>query len=391
MKVYYISPSTIPSRAANSIHVVNMCEALTQLGHHVTLFVRSESLNGADFEKKVQEFYGIDTKNIDILAIRCNTTRGIELRISLQALFRFFQELITLKLPDIIISRNLYAAVFLGFFLRRKIVYETHAPERGFRKILQGCLVKSGRIPCVVISEALRRIIASLHVKSKKSIIYVMHDAARSEQPLMDETGRRFYRQRYLGPYLNLSEYDKFVGYFGHLHPGRGIEIIRGIAAEIPRVAFIVYGGNEKNLIKRREDNNNKNLYFMGHIPPAEVRSAMAMMDILLMPYQKSVSVGLTDVDTAQWMSPMKLFEYMSAGVPIISSDLPVLREVLHDGVNCLLVPPDNVSSWAQAVNQLLASPDLAVKIRCRAYKQFLSDYTWYKRANRMISILMDS
>jgi glycosyltransferase involved in cell wall biosynthesis len=391
MKVYYISPSTIPSRSANSIHVVNMCEALTQLGHHVTLFARSKLLNRVDLEKKVQEFYGIDSKDINIVAVRCNTTRGVELGISLRALSRFFKELITLKLPDIIISRNLYAAIFLGFFLRRKIVYEIHAPERGFRKILQGCLVKSGRIPCIVISEALRRIIASLHVKSKNSIIYVMRDAARSEQSLMDETKRRFYRERYLGSYLNLSAYDKFAGYFGHLHPGRGIEIIRGIAAEIPRVAFIVYGGNEKDIIQCREDNKNKNLYFMGHIPPAEVRSAMAMMDMLLMPYQKSVSVGLADVDTAQWMSPMKLFEYMSVGVPIISSDLPVLREVLHDRVNCLLATPDNVSSWIKAVNQLLASRDLAIKIRCRAYEQFRSDYTWYKRADRMVSILMDS
>lgn len=372
------------------MHVVNMCEALTQLGHHVTLFVCSESLNGTVCKKIVQEFYGINTKDIDIVASQCNTTRGVELRISLRALFRFFQELITLKMPDIIISRNLYAAVLLGFFLGRKVVYETHAPERGFRKMMQGWLVRSERIPCVVISEALRRIVESLHDESKKDKIYVMHDAARSEQSPMDETERNHYQHKYLAPYLNLSAYEKIVGYFGHLHPGRGIEIIRRIAAEIPRVAFIVYGGNEKEIKKCQESNRYKNLYFMGHLPPAKVHPAMAMMDMLLMPYQKSVSVGLADVDTAQWMSPMKLFEYMSVGVPIISSDLPVLREVLHDRENCLLVAPDDVSSWVEAVNKLLNSSELASKIKSRAYEQFRSDYTWYRRADRMISILMD-
>jgi glycosyltransferase involved in cell wall biosynthesis len=391
MKVYYVSPSTVPSRAANSMHVVNMCEALTQLGHHVTLFVRSESINGTVCEKIVREFYGIDTKNIDIVDSQCNTMRGVELRISLRALFRYFQELITLKMPDIIISRNLYAAVLLGFFLRRKVVYETHAPERGFRKMLQGWLVRSERIPCVVISEALRRIVASLHDESKKGKIYVMHDAARSEQSPMDETERKYYQEKYLGPYLNVSSYDKIVGYFGQLYPGRGIEIIRGIAAEIPSVTFIVYGGNEKEIKKCRENNKYKNLLFMGYLPPAEVRSAMAMMDMLLMPYQKSVSVGLADVDTAQWMSPMKLFEYMSVAVPIISSDLPVLREILQDRVNCLLVAPDDVTSWIEAVNQLVTSPELAAKIKGRAYEQFRSNYTWYKRASMMISILMSS
>mgnify|MGYP000391910871 CR=1 FL=1 len=67
----------------------------------------------------------------------------------------------------------------------------------------------------------------------------------------------------------------------------------------------------------------------MGYLDQRSIYEKMSMMDVLLMPYQKQVSIGIELVDTSRWMSPMKMFEYMSSSVPIISSNLPVLREVL--------------------------------------------------------------
>ena len=58
------------------------------------------------------------------------------------------------------------------------------------------------------------------------------------------------------------------------------------------------------------------------------------------MPYQAKVSIGVKGHDTGRWMSPMKMFEYMAAGVPVISSDLAVLREILINEKNALLVSP---------------------------------------------------
>lgn len=64
MKVYYISPSIIPSRAANSIHVVNMCEGLCQLGHKVILFAHSNEGSVKASHKKITEIYGVENTNI---------------------------------------------------------------------------------------------------------------------------------------------------------------------------------------------------------------------------------------------------------------------------------------------------------------------------------------
>jgi glycosyltransferase involved in cell wall biosynthesis len=73
----------------------------------------------------------------------------------------------------------------------------------------------------------------------------------------------------------------------------------------------------------------------------------------VLAPYQKAVMIHGNKGDIATWMSPLKIFEYMSHGKAIVASDLPVLREILADGHNALLVPPDDIERWKGALQRL--------------------------------------
>ena len=89
MKVYYISPSTIPSRSANSIHVVNMCEGLNQLGYEVVLFAHSNSCNSLNCQKQLKNIYGVDNRKINLKVFHSKKNRGIEFIIALRALIYF--------------------------------------------------------------------------------------------------------------------------------------------------------------------------------------------------------------------------------------------------------------------------------------------------------------
>jgi glycosyltransferase involved in cell wall biosynthesis len=386
MKVYYISPSTIPSRSANSIHVVNMCEGLNQLGYEVVLFAHSNSCNSLNCQKQLKNIYGVDNRKINLKIFRSKKNRGVEFIIALRALIFFILDLIKNTEPKYIISRNLYAATFLGLFFRRNVIYETHSPERGFRKNIQKWLLDSKNIQTVVISEALKIAIKNLHSVNGKNL-WVFHDAARAGKSRLNNSQRQNLRNRLLNPVVDLSCYDKIIGYFGHLYSGRGIEVIQGAALKNPRHVFVVYGGNEKEIIRCRENNSVNNLFFMGYISPKLIYSAMGMMDILLMPYQKSVSIGLVGVDTAKWMSPMKLFEYLSTGVPIISSDLSVLREVLIDGDNCILVKASNIEDWSNAIQKIISDSDLENKLGINSYNLYINQYNWMHRAECMLNL----
>jgi|688.fasta_scaffold85829_4 glycosyltransferase involved in cell wall biosynthesis len=66
-----------------------------------------------------------------------------------------------------------------------------------------------------------------------------------------------------------------------------------------------------------------------------------SQLDCILAPFQANVMVG-PGSDAAKWMTPLKIFQDMAFGNPIIASDLPVIREVLEHEVNALLCRPDN-------------------------------------------------
>jgi glycosyltransferase involved in cell wall biosynthesis len=84
-------------------------------------------------------------------------------------------------------------------------------------------------------------------------------------------------------------------------------------------------------------------------------------------------------------MSPLKLFEYMASGKPILASDLPVLREILTDGVNCKLASPDDPSEWVKALELLVQDRAYAMKLGDVAKKELIEKYTWKCRAQKVL------
>ena len=115
-------------------------------------------------------------------------------------------------------------------------------------------------------------------------------------------------------------------------------------------------------------------------MPHARVRRTIAGAAVAVLPLPDNLMARY-------FTSPLKLFDYMAAGVPIVASDLPTVREVLTDGDNALLVPPEDPRALAAAVRRLLVNPGLADRLRRTAYDQVRA-YTWDARAARIIESL---
>ena len=98
------------------------------------------------------------------------------------------------------------------------------------------------------------------------------------------------------------------------------------------------------------------------------------------MPYEKKITTS-SGGDTAQFASPMKVFEYMAAGRVILSSDLPVFREVLNPS-NSILLPPNDADAWTRALRSIKQDPHLGQILRHEAQKRS-STYSWVQRASR--------
>jgi glycosyltransferase involved in cell wall biosynthesis len=174
------------------------------------------------------------------------------------------------------------------------------------------------------------------------------------------------------------------VGYSGHLYEGRGLEVIAGVAERLHDVDFHVIGGEDTDVVRSRARwGACPNLTFHGYVPHARVARLLAGFHVLLAPYQEKVFVQ-GGAETASVMSPLKLFEYMSAGRAIIASDLPALREVLDDDV-ALFAAAADVNSWTDAIVKTRDDALLRQRLGERARARFLARYTWPARARRVL------
>jgi glycosyltransferase involved in cell wall biosynthesis len=98
--------------------------------------------------------------------------------------------------------------------------------------------------------------------------------------------------------------------------------------------------------------------------------------------------IPLLDSATARhFTSPLKLFEAMASGRPIVASDLPSIREVLKHGDNALLVPPGDAKALAAAIQRLANEPETGARIAARAREE-VHRYSWDERGHRLGALL---
>ncbi len=185
---------------------------------------------------------------------------------------------------------------------------------------------------------------------------------------------------------------DKFTaGYTGHLYAGRGTGLLLDLAQRLPQITFMVAGGEPAQVEALRgeaEKRGLKNMYITGFIPNAELPLVQAACDVLLMPYQERVAAS-SGGDISRYLSPMKAFEYLACGRPIVVSDLPVFGEIFDDNNSVRIVHSD-VDEWAQALVTLQNDPRLCKKLTEHA-RLDVQQYEWKGRAARILEGLAET
>ncbi len=181
------------------------------------------------------------------------------------------------------------------------------------------------------------------------------------------------------------------VGYCGHLYTGKGMSLIAELVTRCPTIDFHIVGGEPDDIAAWQAHLGTcENLYFHGHVGPHEVPGYLAAMDIALLPNQARVATaGDVHADIGRYTSPLKMFDYMAAGRAIVASDLAVLREVLIDGHNARLCPPDAPEAWAAMLGALIDAPAERRRLGDQARHDLESHYTWAARA-RALSCVFD-
>lgn len=373
MKIIYLANSFIPSRTANSIHVMKMCQALAKIGHEVKLVTFDSKEDEENGVESVYDYYGVSS----CFSVKKIPLRKVKGKMHLFAIdaIRFIKK----QEFDLVYTRCEIPALYLSF-TSIPFVIEAHKPFVGQSKLMKPFfkrIFKAGNLKrFVTISAALQRLFEQ-QVNLRNVEVKVLHDAA--DLSLQSANG---IDTQWKGQSNHLQ-----VGYFGHLYKGRGIEVIFDAAQMLPEVDFHIVGGRDSDVkYWKSQLGELKNVYFYGFVLPSEVQHYRHLCDVLLAPYQKEVWVANKGHESSQYMSPLKIFEYMASGKCIISSDMPVLREVLNDQ-NAILVNPEDASQWSEAIHKC-SDKSFREAIAERAWSDFKLKYTWGKRAEEAIKEL---
>jgi glycosyltransferase involved in cell wall biosynthesis len=175
------------------------------------------------------------------------------------------------------------------------------------------------------------------------------------------------------------------VGFVGSLKPWHGLgTLVEAFALLCNRHAgvrlLIVGDGPERESLET--DIRLRGLWgaadLIGAVAPDEVAGLLASMDVGVAPYSHMANF---------YFSPMKVYEYMAAGLPVVASRLGQLAALIRPGHNGLLVAPGDSAGLADALAQLFECPELRHRMSNAARAEVLRDHTWDAIARRVLAI----
>lgn len=371
MKTACIATSQVPSSTANSIQVMKVCQALAQENGPVCLWVPGET--GCEWEK-LSSIYGLQQAfEVRWLAENRFWRRYDFSLKSVLAGRKWGADLIYTWAPQ--------AAVFAQW-LGLPVVLELHDLPTGkigpwlFKQFVH----RSGKKRLLLITEALRKSLENRYqIALSGPEVQIAPNGTEMER--YNDLPEASVARAQLGLPDRLM-----VVYTGHLYPGRGMGLLTALAEKFPEVNFLWVGGRPEDVEHwrvRLAQSHITNVILTGFIENSKLPLYQAAGDVLLMPYEQQIE-GSSGGNSAAICSPMKMFDYLAAGRAIITSDLPVLHEVLNHE-NAVFCPPDDVAHWSQALSTLISDPEYRQKLSVRA-KQDAGRYTWRARARNTIS-----
>jgi glycosyltransferase involved in cell wall biosynthesis len=227
----------------------------------------------------------------------------------------------------------------------------------------------------LAVTEHLRADLAKqLQVSSEKML--TLHDGVDLDTFSCSITKKKARQQ------LGLPLDKPLIVYTGQLSTEKGVDILMRATPMLNGIGVLIVGAvpAEKEQLQRViQEYNGPNVMLTGFKPHSDAVLFQKAADVLVLPHSMKFA------HSKYYTSPLKLFEYMAAGVPIVASDLPSTREVLRHGKNACLVKPDDPGDLARGIQWILDNKDVADKMAQQAASDVKS-YTWERRASEILT-----
>ena len=366
MKLIYLANIGLPSRWAHEIQIMKMCEAFASSGTEVELVVPRRARNIKD---DFHNFYGVKN-NFKITQLFC-----LDLDPDSVGRFNFWVRLASFLISakiylsgikfDILYTRERATGLFFIDFM-----LEVHTLPGKIKNSHKKTWQKAEFL--VALTSFIKKDLISCGIDEKKILIASdAVDLTEFDLNISKEEAREK---------LGLPQDKKLIVYTGNFFvpEWKGADILMESAKYVrPDCIFILIGGNEAELERARNQFSVGNIVLIKRQPHKQIPYYLKAADVLVLPNKKG------DVNSEKYTSPMKLFEYMASGRPIVASDLPSIREILSEG-NAIFVEASSPKSLAEGIEKTLSDEVIAQKISQQAFED-VQEYSWEKRAKKIL------
>jgi glycosyltransferase involved in cell wall biosynthesis len=405
MRILYLGSTDLPQTKARAIQIVHTCHALARAGAEVTLAVGRRDRGGSVHALRE---YGLAPHprlrllRLPILRIPPTAPPRVLAQFSrvwqlsyLAGLAAALPFELRRRRPDIVFARDPRTARLAAgpaHAIGARLVFEVHglpsyevAHGAGRANLPASEAARLRALEDVVFARADR--IVTITECARRILIDEYDVPAGQVRTVADGTTVANRQHPHPNPLPEGEGERPSIYYVGQLYPWKGAGLVVDVAARVPEANVVIVGGQTNwtqddpdiaALAERaRELGVAARVELRGHVPYDRVPEALAAASVALLP--------LPDEPVARlFTSPLKLFDYMAAGVPIVASDLPALREVLRHEENALLAQPDDPDAFATAVRRLLADGALAARLGRQA-RADVAAYSWDARARALL------
>ena len=355
--LFYVSNSYHGSRAANAIQSLNTFLALSSQFDMKYYYCRRDKAR-IKGDQNIQAVYG---------------PRGRLGTLSYVVITSIWVLYLSRKIRNgssLFFSRNIYIAWLLSLFSQNKTVVELHSrPTKMQLRMLKQCAKKT-HFHIICITDKLRQnLLNDDEPFSVVNDISVVPDAHPFDEAQLAKASQvRMAAKKYTKPK---------IGYFGSLNRYKGSELIFDLCRQLPSQVSIY--SKDEHLVPQDLLSN-----YRGYLKPNEVFDKLLEYDIALLFLVKTGE----DDDVSDFTSPLKLFEYLAAGLVVISSDHQVLREVVDD--SHVLFVRNSIPDIEAAINDLTADPSSLSRFATSALLRG-KDFGYKGRAINLLSKISDT
>lgn len=378
-RIYYILNARWPTVKAHGLQVARTCEALVEAGADLTLIVPDRHVHHAD----PVAFYGLQ-RQFPVLRLWSpdwvvSGFIGRVLFVIQQVAFALRVTWYLRRVGGIVYSRDPYVLWCMSF-IRGNLFWEVHRFPKRINTIYRQLIHRCRGI--FVLTEGLRQRFLDAGASDRR--VAIIPDAVSVEEFAIPETMEEA-RQR-----LNLVVGVPIVTYVGQLSTlgeSKGLEVLLDAFARLQQshvtARLLIVGGSRADIALYQQIADrlgiHESVQFAGFQPHNTIPLYLRASDVLVMPFPWTEHY-------AHFMSPLKLFEYMAAGKPIVTTDLPSVREIVGDS-DVVYSRPDDAVSLARAIIHVLGHPDEA-RIYAERVAVLAEQYTWKSRAHRLLRVL---